>query len=251
MGSFIGGSGEHKPRKVNVHRSINMITDITEARAPIKYLRSVPGLSTFSGAPIPPVPGSVVCYVDSLVNGIADYSVVSGTVGPFSGVATNYGPGVQMANSVTSDDASAIEKSITPVVLDSLSIKFKLVSPVDEDDAGVLGAISSGSYFVHFNPRREQFFDPLTRAILTLGGAGNFVSTSELPAGVWMQMDLSIVASIATCTIRTLPDNVIIDTTVLSGTYTPTLVDAIRFYVDDAIHLPGTIYADISVCTNP
>jgi len=246
MGSFIGGSGEHKPRKVNVHRTINMITDITEAREPRKYLRSVPGLSTFSGAPIP---AGATCNSDSLVNFIADYTLVSGTTLPFTGVSTNYGPGVCLKKTSSADNASAIQKIFTPFVLDSFSTKFKILN-ASSDDTGNIGVISSESFYLFFNPRREPFYDPQARAEIVLDGTQSWISTSALPTNQWMQLDLDIVDEIATVVIRTLPDAAILYTTVMPGTYTATSVDATRFYIDNGTNLSDIIYTDVHICTN-
>jgi hypothetical protein len=154
--------------------------------------------------------------------------------------------------SQTSGTFAEIRRPTNSISATSFSGKFQVVSDNEDDSAGVMYVLSSGAFAMTFNPRREQTFDSLRRAWVSLDtetielGAGG-----EITLGNWFQMDIAIVAGAgnSTCTITRLSDGVVVINQAFVNAHSANLIDTLAFYNDsgETATCP-TKWADIHSC---
>lgn len=187
-------------------------------------------------------------FIERFVDGLSPYSLVTGTWVPFSIVAGYDGDSIKATTSATVNDNSTIQRLAGPLTATRVAAKFRIIS-FATDDAMSVAFYNGAAWQFIFNPRREDAFDALRRAHLYLNGSEYIVSTAALAINTWYEVVVQIVAGAGNtiCVIRTVPDNVVVYSTVIGPAVPELDVTALRFIVDDADRLSETEYDDVSI----
>jgi hypothetical protein len=184
-------------------------------------------------------------YHDRLNDALAvHYSAITGSVDAFSrGSTSDYGETVVCPErtNTTSDD---IRRTVPLSTAIGIRFKFKLgVNLTGEDSGEIYFNNASGStnrFF--FTPRREAAIDPASRPRLLVSGSSFFLGSVALDPG-WYQFDLTIAPGVSggsVVTISRLPDEAVVISQTLAGTFNALDIGTQGFYMDATLAIPTT-----------
>jgi hypothetical protein len=189
------------------------------------------------------------CY-NVAFDAVTDLITISGNAGLFATTTSIYGNTLDVASQ--SAVAVAEVKKLIDGFSDVTSISFKTkIGAANSDDACVINFYHGVTSQFSCNPYRETSFDAFRRPrVYMLGGSEQVISPTALVIGVWYQIDLTLVAGSGNSyvTLTRLDTNVVVATTLLTGSFTTLNVDNLHFYDDSGGQTCPTQYADVHIC---
>lgn len=187
------------------------------------------------------------CLIDTFVGGIGQYSLLSGSLAPFSTLSA---PSALRTTATSfADNVSRISRQIPERLLSTVSLRFRLRS-IGSDDACLAAIYDGATMRMALNPMRETFYDGDKAPHVYVGANDYKIGGSGLSLGVTYDMTLTIPPTGNTmCVVTDLDAGVVVASQSL-GVQTQPHVDSLVFYVDEA--RPGklceTDYYYVRVC---
>lgn len=134
-----------------------------------------------------------VLFTENFSNGIADYSLVTGSLAAFVISSDTYG------ETLTFDSTSAIVNSISRDIpsgfFSGISLKFRLNEINAGDSATIVFRDDLGNLVFSFIPARDSFYDSASRPNVTFvdisGSAGNPIGSGRVTVGTWYALDIA------------------------------------------------------------
>lgn len=187
------------------------------------------------------------CLIDTFVGGIGQYSLLSGSLAPFSTPPTP--SALRTTATSTADNVSRISRPISGRLLSTLSLRFRLRS-IGSDDACLAAIYDGATMRMALNPMRETFYDGDKAPHVYVDANDYKIGGSGLSLGVTYDMTLTIPPTGNTmCVVTDLDAGAVVASQSL-GVQAQPHVDSLVFYVDAAA--PGwlceTDYYYVRVC---
>lgn len=245
---FVGPSYQLRRKKADVQRSINLFPTPIESGSGKSgvFLKSIPGLSSFSAAVVPPPD---LCFYERFIGFPTGYGLVDGTFASFTAVSTPFVNTLQVLAQNVPVSPSIIERSIPEMTTGSISCRFRITS-FGSDDAGVIQIYKPPvvQRFA-FNPRREASVDALRRPYVYIDGTAYPMGSGSLSLNVQYQLDVLFgggAGGTTKVTIKVYGGSVIL-TTEVPGLIADH-VTKIQFQDDRGGLTCGTEYAEVVIC---
>src|SRR5574341_908620 len=213
---------------------------LTEDSEPTEVYLPLPSTAPALGMPV-----WTIAFQENFDDGLAPYSLISGTLSNFNIVPGYQGNGLSILPGV-SGTPDQIRRSTGTAEAQAVSLNFKL-GGVQSDDAGIIFFDTPTK--LKLIPARELAFDPLQRAYLTIESEELPVSPGILAADVWFNLRVEFSSGgVATATLTNLDTGQVIQTTVFALTHFPLTVTTLNFYRDSGfVGTRQTIYDNIIV----
>jgi hypothetical protein len=191
------------------------------------------------------------CFYERFTSGLGPYSLVTGTLAPFSIGGSVQGSTLDIAANGDVTPPS-IKRSFAPRTVVSVRARFLIVAPDFNNDSAVITvSTGAGALIAGVTPRTEVSFDALRRVGLHVGGESLAAGAGPVSFGEWHEARFALAAGAGNSSyaVTNLETSAVLASGHFSGDHALKVGEALGFYFSPGpITSVATRFADIEVC---